>query len=257
MITLQRPLVFADFETTGTNVEKDRIVQYSFCKIFPDGQREIKTALLNPGIPIPAGATEIHGIKNEDVIGKPSFKDLSPKIFTFIENCDLGGYNSNSFDFPMLFFEFARAGITWNHSEVCLLDACNIFKIKESRTLAAAVKFYTGKELEGSHDAEVDIMATVDVFFAQLEKYEDLPKTLPELDIYCNYSKKRLDMKGCFVLSEDGKTILFNIGKDQKGKPAHSDYGFLSWMAYSEKKEPFPPDTIALAKKIMGEIKAK
>lgn len=255
MLKLYRPLIFGDFETTGVNPEKDRIISYSFCKIFPDGKQDIKTGFFNPGIPIPEKATEIHGIKDKDVQDAPKFEEQAVGLHRFIEGCDLAGFNSNRFDYPLLYAEFCRSGkVMWDYSDTKFIDVGNIYVIKEPRTLAAAYKFYTGSELSGAHNAEVDILATVDVFMRQTQVYEDLPNTIDELDVFCNFGNKRLDMGGKFIMSEDGKTILFNIGKEQKGKPAHSDYGFLRWMAYTAK---FPPDTVEIAKKIMAEIDAK
>jgi DNA polymerase III subunit epsilon len=242
MIKLERPIVFVDFETTGVDTSKDRIIEYAFCKINPDGSRETKEGKLNPGIPIPPSATEIHGISDEDVKDKPAFKNFAKGILAFIEGCDLGGFNSNNFDFPLLYAEFNRCGINWDYSKQEMVDCGNIFKIKEERTLAAAVKFFLGKELEGAHGALADIIATADVFEAQLLKYEDLPKTIPELSLFSNFGKKRLDMANKFVLAEDGKTVIINFGKS-KGYPAQNDKGFLQWMLSKD----FPPDTLKIA----------
>lgn len=249
MLQLLRPLIFADFETTGTDTQNDRIIEYSFCKLMPDGSKEIKTGRINPTILIPEGATAVHGITNDDVKDSPLFKQKAKGLLSFIEDCDLGGFNSNSFDYPLLYAEFNRAGIEWDYSKHNLVDPGNIFKIQEARTLAAAYKFYCGKDLEGAHGAENDILATVEVFQSQLERYPDLPQTIKELALYSNYGVQRLDMGGKFVMDKDGKTILFNLGK-LKGQPA-KDYGFLNWMLF---KADFPPDTRKIAKQLIDEI---
>ena len=249
MLQLLRPLVFADFETTGTDTSTDRIIEYSFCKLMPDGSKEIKTGRINPAMTIPEAASAIHGIMNDDVKDSPLFKQKANGLLLFIEDCDLAGFNSNSFDYPLLYAEFVRAGIDWDYSKHNLVDPGNIFKIKEARTLSAAYRFYCSKELEGAHGAENDILATVEIFQAQFEKYTDLPQTIEELSLYSNYGVKRLDMGGKFVMDKDGKTVLFNFGK-LKGLPAN-DYGFLSWMVY---KANFPPDTTKIAKELMNKI---
>lgn len=256
MLNLSRPLCFVDFESTGVDPQKDRIIQYSFCKIFPNGQREIKTGYFDPEMPIPAEATKIHEITDADVAGKPKFREQAVGLYNFIKDCDLGGFNSNRFDFPLLYAEFCRSGkVDWDYSNVKFIDAGNIYVVKEPRTLQAAYKFYTGQELTGAHDAENDILATVDVFLGQIQRYEDLPNTIDELDTFCNFGKKRLDMTNKFVMHEDGQTILLNFG-EHKGKPAKGQSGFLSWMLFG-KHAPFPPDAIKIAKEIYDSIPFK
>lgn len=248
-LKLERPVVFVDIESTGTSTTDDKIVEISCIKLMPDATRITKTYRLNPGIPIPEGASAVHGIKDEDVKDLPTFKQLSKGILEFITGCDLGGFKSNHFDFPLLYSEFCNAGLSWDYNLSNFIDVGNIFQIKEPRTLAAAVKFYCGRELEGAHGAEADIEGTIDVFLKQCEMYEDLPNTMQELDLFSNYGNKRLDMAGKFVYDKDGKTILFNFGK-LKGQPAN-DYGFLQWMVY---KASFPYDTTKIAQQLMDEI---
>lgn len=252
MITIKRPLLFADFETTGADTEKDRIVEYSFCKLFPNGDREIKTGRLNPEMPINPDATKVHGITDEDVKDKPMFKQLAKGILTFMEGCDLAGFRSNTFDFPLLFNEFLRAGITWEWKNHLMIDVGVIFTVKEPRTLAAAHKFYCKEELEGAHNAEIDILATTNVFQAMLTHYSDLPETLEELALLSNYGKPRLDMAGKFTLDEDGTTIIFNFGKN-KGQPCIKDYDYLRWMAFNSNAK-FNEDTRQFAISLIKEI---
>lgn len=227
---LEKPIAFLDLETTGTDIKNDRILEISICKLHPNGDRKIKTRRFNPGRPIPYSATQIHGIKDEDVKDQPPFKSLAKGIFDFITGCDIGGYNSNNFDIPMLYEEFFRSGLRWDYSETNFIDPCNIFKRKEERTLAAAVKFYTGKELDNAHSAEADINATVDVFLAQLQRYDDLPETAKELDLYCNYDKRRIDLAGWFGYDDlIEHKVLFRKGK-HVNEPLNNSY--LNWMAY-------------------------
>jgi len=246
-MNLLRPITFVDFETTGIDSQNDRIIEYAFCKLFPDGSRETKSGKLNPGIPIPASATAVHGITNEDVKDCPLFQQLAKGILSFIEGSDLGGFASNNFDFPLLYSEFNRCNIDWKWQEHAMVDCGSIFKIKEARTLAAAVQFYCQKELEGAHGALADILGTVDVFEAQISKYEDLPQSIQELALFSNYGNIKLDMAGKFVMAEDGKTILLNFGKN-KGLPAKNDWGFLNWMITKQ----FPPDTNRIAAALMN-----
>ena len=68
-LKLTRPIVFFDLETTGTNITHDRIVEISLIKVMPDGTEIERTRRINPEMPIPAEATAIHHITDEDVCG--------------------------------------------------------------------------------------------------------------------------------------------------------------------------------------------
>jgi len=229
MIEFKKPIAFIDLETTGVDTVKDRIVEISICKVHPDLTRESKTRRVNPCIPIPEAASKVHGIINSDVVDEPTFKSIAKGILTFIDGCDVAGFNSTQYDMPLPFNEFERAGVKWDYSKCNFIDVGNIYKIQEPRTLAAAVKFYLGTEIDKAHSAEADINATVDVFFKQFEMYPDLPKTAEELNLFSNFGKKRLDMSGWFVYSENGKDIMYGRGKWDKQKVAdHMDY--VSWM---------------------------
>src|ERR1700759_738769 len=162
-LQLGRPIAFIDLETTGVNLSSDRIVELAIVKILPDGTRQAKRKLINPQIPIPKQASDIHGITDDMVKDAPTFKQVANELKQYIENCDLGGYNSNRFDIPMLMEEFLRAGMEIDLSTRRMIDVQHIFYTMEPRTLTAAYKFYCEKELTDAHGAEADITATVDV----------------------------------------------------------------------------------------------
>lgn len=244
-LNLTRPLAFFDLEATGVDRENDRIVEISICKLMPDGSKQVKTRRINPTIPIPAGATEVHGISDDGVKNEPKFELLAPGILKFLEDCDIAGFNSNAYDIPMLFNEFQRAGIYWDYTKFRKIDAGNIFKINEPRTLSAAVKFYCGRDMENAHSAEADILATVDVFMAQVEKYPDLPANLDELELFCNYGKPILDISGKFTTDDDGD-IVFNFGA-KRGMKAKDELGLVQWMINKD----FPKDTLNICYNIL------
>lgn len=246
-LILTRPLCFLDIESTGLDKENDRIVEIAICKIHTDGTKEVKTRRINPGIPIPAGASEVHGIYDEDVKDEPTFTALAPGLMKFLENSDIGGYNSNAYDVPMLFNEFRRAGIYWDYTKFRMIDAGNIFKRMEARTLTAAYKFFCDKDIENAHSAEADILATVEVFEAQLNRYPELPDTLDELHLYCNYDKPILDLSGKFTVDDDGD-IVFNFGT-KRGVKAKEDIGYIQWMLSKD----FPLDTQKICNQVLDE----
>ncbi|MCF8293188.1 MAG: 3'-5' exonuclease [Chitinophagaceae bacterium] len=209
-LKLTRPIACVDLETTGVSVTQDRIVEISIIKIHPDGKREVKTRRINPGMPIPIEASKIHGIYDADVANEPSFKELANSIKQFLENCDLCGFNSNKFDFPILTEEFFRVGLDVNFRDRHLVDVQQIFFKKEPRNLSAAYKFYCGKELVDAHSAEADALATMDILFAQISHYDDLSDSVEELAVlskgedFLDYSRRIKLVNGI---------PLFNFGK--------------------------------------------
>jgi DNA polymerase-3 subunit epsilon len=230
-IKLTRPICFFDLETTGTTIGVDRIVEISILKIHPDGTRQLKTKRINPEIPIPEAATKVHNITNEDVKDAPVFAKVAHEILQFMNGSDLGGYNCNKFDIPMLVEEFMRCNIVFEIKGRRLIDVQNIFHKMEPRTLNAAYKFYCQKELENAHSAEADILATVDILEAQLDRYPELKN---DLDFLHNLSSanNNADLAGRIVYNEKGEEI-FNFGK-HKGKKVvqvfNDEPSYYDWM---------------------------
>jgi DNA polymerase-3 subunit epsilon len=167
-LQISRPIAFIDLETTGVNLSTDRIVEVAIIKILQDGTRQVKRKLINPEMLIPQQSIDIHGITDAMVKDAPTFKQAANELKQFIENCDMGGYNSNRFDIPMLMEEFLRIGMTVDLSSRRMIDVQHIFYTMEPRTLSAAFKFYCEKELVGAHSAETDVNATIDVLLSQL-----------------------------------------------------------------------------------------
>jgi DNA polymerase-3 subunit epsilon len=246
MLKLQRPIVFFDTETTGTDVVNDRIVEISLVKFFNNEIVEEFTTLVNPGVKIPPGATKVHHITDDDVQNFKTFKDISVDILFFIKDCDLAGFNIISFDVPLLFNEFLRADIEWDYTGINFLDAFTIYRRNEKRDLSAAVRFYLKEEHEGAHGALADTKATLRIFVSQIIKYPDLPTSVEELALYSNNDKKILDLSGKFSLNEDNE-VIFNFGKNQ-GKPALSDPSYLNWMLNTN----FSPDTKRIIKQLLN-----
>ena len=258
-LNLTKPLVIFDLETTGLDLVKDRIIQISYIKVNPNGAEERGDELINPEKPIEPIITQLTGISNEDVKDKPTFKQLAQTFADKFTGCDFAGFNSNNFDIPLLAEEFLRAGIDFDFSKCRLIDACTIFRKMERRNLAAAYKFYCGRNMEEdfeAHRADQDTEATYRVLMGQLDKYapgvnEDPEKVLEnDMDKLAEFSKmnKNVDFAGRIVwgemkdrngqplLDKDGNprlTEIFNFGK-HKGLPVadvlHIDPGYYSWI---------------------------
>ena len=177
-LQLQRPIAFIDLETTGINIGNDKIVEIAIVRVNTDGTKQNKRKILNPQMPIPAEVSAIHGITNEMVKDAPTFKQVANEIKQFLNNCDLGGYNSNRFDIPMLVEEFLRAGLDFSMEGRKLIDVQKIFHTMEQRTLSAAYKFYCNKILDNAHSAEADASATLEILHAQVVRYPQLGLTI-------------------------------------------------------------------------------
>ena len=218
-LKLKRPIIFFDLETTGVDAAKDRIVEISMVKIDVNGEKQIKTRRINPEMPIPAEATAVHGITDDDVKDEPTFKQIAKSLAKFIEGCDFGGFNSNRFDLPVLVEEFMRAEVDVNFSNRKFVDVQSIFHKKEQRTLVAAYKFYCNKDLENAHSAEADTLATYEVLEAQIERYGDIGSTVEELAVFSSFGSN-VDFAGRIALNDKGEEI-FTFGKYKGRGGAH------------------------------------
>tara|TARA_R110000796_G_scaffold73842_1_gene165864 strand:- start:10285 stop:11037 length:753 start_codon:yes stop_codon:yes gene_type:complete len=226
-ITLTKPLITFDIESTGVNAQEDRIIEISLIKKFPDGKTETKTRRINPGIPISAEASEVHGIFIEDLKDAPRFKDIAISLKDYMKGCDFAGFNSNRFDVPMLQYEFERVGINDAFEGAQLIDIFNLFCHFNPRTLIAAYAEYCGKELN-AHKAEEDAKATFEVLEAMLNEHNDEieDQTVEGLASLSKKSKS-IDLLGVILESEKGP--VFAIGK-HKGKLVKSQPGYCDWI---------------------------
>lgn len=270
-LNLKRPIAFFDLETTGTNVATDRIVEIAILKVHPDGRIEKrpdpatgpKRLLINPEMHIPEETSRVHGIWDRDVLDAPTFREMAPKLFKFIYNCDLAGYNSNKFDIPILAEEFLRCDIEFSIQDRNLIDVQNIFHLMEQRTLRAGYKFYCGKDLVNAHEAMADVEATYEILLAQLERYKDAEIELESGEIikpvqndmqhlhHVSQRHRNVDFMGRIVLNENDEEI-FNFGK-HKGRTVEEvlriEPGYYGWMMGGD----FPLYT----KKVLRDIKER
>lgn len=250
-LNLANGIVFFDLETTGINIAKDRIVEISLLKVLPNGKEEQRTLRVNPEMPIPKQSSDIHGIYDEDVKDCPAFKEIAKDLAHFLEGCDLGGYNSNRFDIPLLAEEFLRVGVDFDMRKRKFVDVQTIFHKMEQRTLSAAFRFYCDKSLEDAHSAAADTMATYEVLKSQLERYEGQIENNIEFLSKFSTQNNNADFAGFIVIDADGIEV-FNFGKN-KGisveKVLKEQPGYFAWMLNGE----FPLYT----KKILTEIKLR
>ncbi len=234
-LQLKNSIVFFDLETTGTNIVSDRIVEISYHKVSPNGREETKTIRINPEMPIPKEASEIHGIYDADVADCPIFKTVAKEIARDIEGCDLAGYNSNRFDIPLLAEELLRADVEIDLMKRKFVDVQVVFHKMEQRTLGAAYKFYCDKDLVGAHGAEADALATYEVLQAQLDRYPELKN---DVEFLCKFTTQtnNADFAGRIIFNDKGEEVI-NFGK-YKGQKVidilKTDMGYYGWMMNSD-----------------------
>ena len=249
-LNLKRPIIFFDLETTGVDTSKDRIVEISMVKIMPDGEEIIKTRRINPEMHIPAEATEVHHITDEDIKDCPTFRQIAKSLYQFMEGCDFGGFNSNRFDLPMLVEEFLRVGVDVDFKKRRFIDVQNIFHQMEQRTLVAAYKFYCDKDLTEAHSAEADTMATYEVLKAQLDRYDILENDIEALAKFSSRGETA-DYAGRIAYNDKGEEI-FTFGK-YKGRTVaevfSTDPSYYTWLMNGD----FP----AYTKKVITEIRCR
>jgi DNA polymerase III subunit epsilon len=249
-LNLNKPICFFDLETTGLQLSKDRIVEISILKVFPNGNKESKTWLVNPEMKISEESIAVHGITDKKVQNEPTFKELAPRIIEIIKGSDLAGYNSNKFDVPLLAEELLRCGYDFDLSKHKLVDVQVLFHKMEPRNLSAAYKFYCNKNLIDAHSAEADTNATYEILLAQIEKYEEVKNDIHFLSEFSSQSKN-VDLAG-FIQFNDKKEEIFGFGK-YKGQVVNQvlekDLGYFGWIQSAD----FPLYT----KKILTAIKLR
>ncbi len=249
-LKLTKPICFFDLETTGVDICKDRIVEISILKIFPNGNKESKTWLVNPQMPIPAESTAIHNISNEKVANEPTFAQLATTVHNMIKDSDLAGYNSDRFDIPLLVEELLRAGVDFDMKNRVSVDVQTIFHKKEERTLSAAYKFYCQKSLENAHSAEADTNATYEILKGQLDRYDDLENDMKSLSNFTT-RKRCADFAG-FITFDENDEECFSFGKHKGVKVLDvldNEPGYFGWIQNAD----FPLYT----KKILTAIKLR
>jgi DNA polymerase-3 subunit epsilon len=230
--SVDRPLVFFDLETTGLNTKRDRIVELALIKITPQGDVLERVRRFNPGMPIPAAATAVHGITDEDVAEEAPFCARARSLVEMLEGCDLAGFNIRGFDIDMLVAEFARCDVEFSVEGRRVVDMQNIFHREERRDLSAAARFYLDREHEEAHTALGDIRTSAAVLGAQLERYPHIPKDLDGLHAYCEeFRPTRTDVDRWFSTTDEGR--VFRRGK-HNGVPldevARTSPDYLQWM---------------------------
>ena len=228
----KRPIVFLDLETTGINTRMDRIVEISVIKLNPDYTELEKAVRVNPGVPIPRAASDVHHITDEDVADEPTFDRYAKSFLDFIMGCDIGGFNVIRFDIPLLQEEFKRCNLTWDLTGINLLDSMVVFHKKEPRDLEAAYLKYCGLSLDGAHQAVTDARAAKDILLGQIQYYDDLGENVEDIHEFCNPRNPNwIDEKGNLINTQDGPSFGFGQYNGQLvSEVAKNDPGYLRWI---------------------------
>lgn len=234
-LKLEKPLVVFDLETTGVMINLDKVVELSYMKISPSGEKEVKTYKINPGIKIPQESIDVHGITDEEAKKHPYFKEYAQEFLEVFSNCYFGGFNVIGFDLPMLQKEFKEAGINFEYKMEDIIDSKTIFHSMEKRDLTSAYKFYCGKDHIDAHSAEGDVLATYEILESQLEKYPEIKDKEFLSSLHSQKDERYVDADRRFYW-RDGEAY-FNFGK-HRGESLKSVFmsnpGFLNWMLQAD-----------------------
>ncbi|HNW55635.1 MAG TPA: 3'-5' exonuclease [bacterium] len=224
---LDKPLVIFDLETTGLALSYDRVIELAFVKVMPNGRVIEKDMFFNPEIEIPTEVTAIHGIRQEDVAGKPLFREQVQEIWDVFNDAYYSGFNVANFDLPMLRREFMRAGYDFNYTRKQIIDSKVIYHAMEPRDLSAAYKYYCQKEMVNAHSALADVRASADILDQQLRKYDY--QTICQIgeapdDRYVDEEKR-------FYWRSGEAYFNFSKHKDRSlADVAKTDANFLQWV---------------------------
>jgi DNA polymerase-3 subunit epsilon len=238
-----KPIVFFDIESTGLDVLNDRIVQIATLKLCLDGTKEEKCYLINPQISIPKEASDIHGITDDIIKEEPYFKQLAKSLCEYFRDCDIGGFNSDYFDIPILIKEFERCGIVFPDWELNTIDVYKYEKHLRPNNLKEVYKRYTGKELEGAHDALNDVRATLEVLLHQVDGNDEIMPS--DIDLYCQGDKLRFDFNQKTYMNKEGY-VCWSFGKNIN-KPVINDLEYLKWVLNND----FPEETKSKLKTLL------
>ena len=236
-LSLDQPIAFIDLETTGLNSSFDRIIELSVLKVHPDGSEEMKSVRVNPEMPISAGAAKVHGIKDADVAGEPTFRQYAKNLMAFLDGCDLSGFNAIRFDLPMLRAEFARVGMKLNLENRKVVDPMVIFHQMEPRDLGAAYKKYCGKTLDdAAHTSAGDVRAAMEILDAQVQYYPELGRSLTSLHEMCHPKEPDwIDDEGKLLTTDNGPVLGFGKYRGRLLKDiAKLDADYLNWIIYGD-----------------------
>ena len=245
----KKPIVFFDLETTGKNINYDkvRIIEISAIKVNPDTLEEISRLYFkcsNDGVSIDPDATERHGMVEADVAEYPPFREYAKETFEFFKGCDVGGYYSSVFDIPILYYSFIRAGLTWEYKTINNYDVFNLYRRYNSNKLGDVYKRLTGKDLTDAHHASADVEATLEIYKIMREMNQEFEEK--ELQ----YFSDRLDLPGNFkirVLENGIKEVYVDFGKWKGTNIDKVDKSYFKWMM---ENNDFPADTRHYAKVI-------
>lgn len=246
---MTRRLISLDLETTSADPATARIVEIALVEARPNGAVVVFARRVNPGCPIPAEATAVHGITDADVASKQPFEEIATEVGAQLLGADLLGYNLRAFDLPVLRREFEAAGVAWPCGEAHIIDALVIFRERERHTLENAVRFYCGRPHTGAHGAVSDAIATLDVLSAQLSRY-DLPTDPAELAAHAG--GRRPDWAtdcGRLRWNADGELVLA-FSKHSGRRLVDVERGFCAWML----KGDFAADVKELALAVLNGV---
>lgn len=234
-------LLAIDTETTGTSVTDDLVVELGGAYFLAGEAHEpVLRTLVNPGRYIPAGASKVHGIRNEDVKEAPTWAEAGARLRAHLDELQpvLVGYNIHGFDAPLINAENDRNGLGWHLPESLDLFVFVNWGLRgaKSRKLGDICGHF-GVELpaDQAHTADADALATGQLLFAMV-RAGVIPDDVAGAFEAQRAVMARLDAEarelGRFLFRdrEDGQTIRLGLGKHAGLSLAEAEEGYLKWL---------------------------
>ena len=233
-------LVF-DTETTGVDPNTDAIVELAAVELQAGQVGRSFTLRLNPGCPIPKGASDVHGITDDMVAGEPFFDEMADRIAARMgaDGVILAGYNAVHFDVPMVNTAFINAGHSFLIDPARVLDPF-IFLRRHHNHLPSKlgeVCARHGIQLDNAHAADADARATAELLVASVRDGL-MPSDLDHaFKVQAQWRKvlvreeQEFGRKLYRDLLGDGPDVLrLGFGKSRGTRLVDVDAGLLRWV---------------------------
>ena len=236
-LELTRPLAVLDVQSTGLDPSNARIVKLSVLKVDPDGSEHVKSVIVNPGISIPPGATQVHGISDLDVMDMPVFRSYARALADHLDGCDIAGFGIERFGLPLLEAEFERNGVEFNVSDRTVVDAMTVFHRLEPRNLASAYSRFVGGRKPDAVDDAQGARNVFAILQGVVRSSTAVPVGPTALAAWAKgIDDTAIDGEGKFVWSEEGDALV-NFGKHRGERLIEvvgNDLPYLKWVAGSD-----------------------
>ena len=171
-----------DCESTGLDIENDRIIEVAAANFKIDNILDSYETLINPMVPIPSKSTEIHNITDCMVQTKPTIDEILPKILKFIGNKIIVGHGI-TFDIQILEQAAKRHNIPCTISNNVFIDTLRLARLygHSPTNSLEMLRQHFNIELEGAHRAMADVIVNDQVFKQLTKQFKTTEQILERL----------------------------------------------------------------------------